>query len=198
MGKVIELVGQRKAVMMKMEEKGNLRRLVYHIPSRGLMGLRNKLLTATAGEAVMYHRFYQYEYFKGSLPQRRNGVMISMGDGAVNGYALNALQDRGRFFVSPGEQIYTGQVVGEYNKEGNIVVNLQKAKKLTNMRAASADKALKIAPTVKLSLEECLEFIDDDELVEITPKAIRMRKIILDEAQRRRANSEKSGKKKIK
>ncbi|NOX88417.1 MAG: translational GTPase TypA [Calditrichaeota bacterium] len=197
-GKVIELVGQRKAVMVKMEEKGNLRRLVYHIPSRGLMGLRNKLLTATAGEAVMYHRFYQYEYFKGSLPQRRNGVMISMGDGPVNGYALNALQDRGRFFVSPGEQIYTGQVVGEYNKEGNIVVNLQKAKKLTNMRAASADKALKIAPTVKLSLEECLEFIDDDELVEITPKAIRMRKIILDEAQRRRANSEKSGKKKIK
>jgi len=195
-GKVIELVGQRKATMVKMEDKGNLKNIIYHIPSRGLMGLRNKLLTATAGEAIMYHRFYQYEYFKGSLPGRQNGVMISMGNGPVNNYALDALQDRGKFFVKPGEDVYAGQVVGEYNKEGDIVVNLQKAKKLTNMRAASADRALKIAPPIDMSMEECLEFIDDDELVEITPKAIRIRKIILNELDRRRENAQKVNKKK--
>ena len=195
-GKVIELVGQRKATMVKMEDKGNLKNIIYHIPSRGLMGLRNKLLTATAGEAIMYHRFYQYEYFKGSLPGRQNGVMISMGNGPVNNYALDALQDRGKFFVKPGEDVYAGQVVGEYNKEGDIVVNLQKAKKLTNMRAASADRALKITPPIDMSMEECLEFIDDDELVEITPKAIRIRKIILNELDRRRENAQKVNKKK--
>ena len=195
-GKVIEIIGQRKAVMVKMEDKGSLKEIVYHIPSRGLMGLRNKLLTAAAGEAVMYHRFYQYEYFKGLLPQRQNGVMISMGTGPVNTYALDALQDRGNFFVEPGEQVYEGQVVGDYNKEGDIVVNLQKAKKLTNMRAASADRALKIAPAVKMSLEECLEFIQDDELVEITPKSIRLRKTMLDELERRRSYSKKIGIKK--
>ena len=195
-GKVIELVGQRKTIMVQMEDKGSLKKLVYHIPSRGLMGLRNKLLTATAGEAVMYHRFYQYEYFKGSLPKRQNGVMISMGNGPVNAYALDALQDRGKFFVRPGQEVYAGQVVGDYNKEGDIVVNLQKAKKLTNMRAASADRALKIAPPVDMSLEEYLEFIMDDELVEITPKSIRLRKTILDEQERRRVNAEKLGKKK--
>ncbi len=195
-GRVIEIVGQRRAVMVKMEEKGNFKQLVYHIPARGLMGLRNKLLTATMGEAVMYHRFYQYEYFKGSIPKRTNGVMISMGTGAVNAYAVDGLQDRGTFFVRPGEAIYAGQVVGEYNKEGDIVVNLQKAKKLTNMRASSADRALKIAPPVELSLEEYLEFIDDDELVEITPKSIRIRKIILNELERRRAFSAKMNKNK--
>ncbi|HHJ52346.1 MAG TPA: translational GTPase TypA [Caldithrix abyssi] len=195
-GKVIEIVGLRKAVMIKMEDKGNLKQIVYHIPSRGLIGLRNRLLTATSGEAVMYHRFYQYEYFKGSIPHRTNGVLISMGTGKVNGYALDALQDRGIFFVDPGEDVYAGQVVGAYNKEGDIVVNLQKAKKLTNMRAAHADRSLKIAPAVKMSLEECLEFIDEDELVEITPKAIRLRKTILDELERRRANAAKLGKKK--
>ncbi len=195
-GKVIELVGQRKAVMVKMEDKGSLKQLIYHIPSRGLIGLRNKLLTATAGEAVMYHRFYQYEYFKGSIPHRQNGVLISMGSGPVNTYALDALQDRGIFFVEPNEPVYAGQVVGAYNKEGDIVVNLQKAKKLTNMRAAHADRSLKIAPAVKMSLEENLEFIDDDELVEITPKAIRLRKVILDELERRRSNAVKLDKKK--
>jgi len=195
-GKVIELVGQRRAVMVKMEEKGSLKQLVYHIPSRGLIGLRNKLLTATAGEAVMFHRFYQYEYFKGSIPHRQNGVLISMSSGPVNTYALDALQDRGIFFVEPNEPVYAGQVVGAYNKEGDIVVNLQKAKKLTNMRASHADRSLKIAPAVKMSLEENLEFIDDDELVEITPKAIRIRKTILDELERRRSNAVKLGKKK--
>ncbi len=195
-GRVIEIVGQRRAVMVKMEEKGNYKQLVYHIPARGLMGLRNKLLTATMGEAVMYHRFYQYEYFKGSIPKRTNGVMISMGTGAVNAYAVDGLQDRGSFFVRPGEPVYAGQVVGEYNKEGDIVVNLQKAKKLSNMRTSSADRALKISPPIEFSLEEYLEFIDDDELVEITPKSIRIRKIILDELERRRVNAVKLGKKK--
>ncbi len=195
-GKVIEIVGQRRAVMVRMEEKGSVKEIVYHIPSRGLIGLRNKLLTASAGEAVMFHRFYQYEFFKGSIPHRQNGVMISMSDGPVNSYALDSLQDRGTFFVRPGENVYTGQVVGEYNKEGDIVVNVQKAKKLTNMRAAHADRALKIAPPLDMSLEECLEFIDDDELVEITPKSIRIRKIILDDLERRRVNAVKLGKKK--
>jgi len=195
-GKVIEIVGQRRAVMVKMEDKGSLKDIVYHIPSRGLMGLRNKLLTATAGEAVMYHRFYQYEYFKGSLPQRQNGVMISMAAGPVNSYALDALQDRGNFFVDPGDQVYAGQVVGDYNKESDIVVNVQKAKKLTNMRTSSADRALKIAPAIKMSLEECLEFIQDDELVEITPNSMRLRKTVLDELERRRISSKKLGPKK--
>jgi len=195
-GKVIEMVGQLKANMVKMEEKGNFKHLVYHIPARALMGLRNRMLTATMGEAVMHHRFYQYEYFKGSIPQRQNGVMISMATGPVNAYGLDALQDRGTFFCKAGDQVYTGQIVGEYNKESDIVVNVQKAKKLSNMRTSSADRALKVAPPVMLSLEEYLEFIADDELVEITPKSIRIRKIILDENERKRAYSAKMGKKK--
>ena len=186
-GKAIELVGKRKATMVSMEEKGNYKKLVYHIPSRGLMGLRNKLLTITTGEATMYHRFYQYEFFKGSIPHRQNGVMISMGTGPVNAYALDNLHDRGTFFVKQGENIYAGQVVGEYNKEGDIVVNLQKAKKLSNMRASGSDKALKVVPPVIMSLEENLEFIAEDELVEVTPKSIRLRKTILDELERRRS-----------
>ena len=190
-GRVIEIVGQRRAAMVKMEDKGSLKHLVYHIPSRGLIGLRNKLLTATNGEAVMYHRFYQYEFFKGSIPQRQNGVLVSMGTGQVNAYALNNLQDRGFFFVPPGVQVYAGQVVGEYNKDGEVIVNLQKAKKLTNMRAAGSDKALKVAPHVQMTLEESLEFIADDELVEITPKSIRIRKSVLDELERRRLHSTK-------
>jgi GTP-binding protein len=193
-GKVIELVGQRRAVMIKMEDKGNLKQLVFHIPSRGLIGLRNKLLTATGGEAQMFHRFYQYEFFKGSIPHRPNGVMISMGDGLVNAYGIDALQDRGYFFVTPGDDVYTGQVVGQYNKEGDIVVNVQKAKKLSNMRASGSDRALKVTPAIEMSLEECLEFIEDDELVEVTPKSIRMRKTVLSELERRRVNSARLGK----
>jgi len=195
-GKVIEMIGQLKATMVKMEEKGNFKQLVYHIPARALMGLRNRMLTATMGEAVMHHRFYQYEFFKGSIPQRQNGVLISMTTGSVNAYGLDALQDRGTFFCKPGDQVYTGQIVGEYNKEGDIVVNVQKAKKLSNMRTSSADRALKVAPPVLFSLEEYLEFIADDELVEITPKSLRIRKMILDENERKRAYSAKVGKKK--
>ena len=191
-GKVIELVSQRKGTLVSIEEKGNFKHLVFHIPSRGLMGLRNRILTATAGEAVMMHRFYQYEFFKGSIPQRQNGVMVSMGQGQVIPYAVDALQDRGQFFIDPGVDIYMGQVVGSYNKDADLVVNLQKAKKLSNMRASGSDRTMKIAPAIKMSLEENLEFIADDELVEVTPKSIRLRKIILDENDRRKAESQQT------
>ncbi len=190
-GKVIELVSPRRGSLISIEEKGSFKTLVFHIPSRGLMGLRNKLLTATAGEAVMNHRFYQYELFKGSIPHRQNGVMVSLGQGAAIPYAIDALQDRGSFFVEPGDPCYAGQVVGIYNKDSDLPVNLQKAKKLTNMRASGSDKSVKITPAIKMSLEEFLEFVGDDELVEITPKSLRIRKIILDENERRKSQSAK-------
>ncbi|GJQ64774.1 MAG: GTP-binding protein [Melioribacteraceae bacterium] len=190
-GKVIEMVGQRRGELLKMEQKGSVDHLEFHIPSRGLMGLRNKVLTATSGEGIMHHRFYQYEYFKGSITHRSAGVLISMESGLSTGYSINSLQDRGRFFIEPGEDIYTGQIVGEHTKDHDIEVNVQRGKKLTNMRASGADKALKITPATKFTLEECLEFIKDDELVEITPESIRMRKLYLDPHDRKRYNLKK-------
>ncbi len=191
-GKVIEIVGQRRGEMVKMERKGNLVHLEFHIPSRGLMRLKTKIMNVTSGEGVMHHRFYQYEYFKGSITQRQNGVLISMHDGPATAYAINSLQDRGKFFIDPGETVYRGQIVGEHNKDIDIEVHVQRGKKLTNMRAAGSDKAVKITPAVKLSLEETLEYIKDDELVEITPKSIRMRKIYLDPTERKRFNLQKA------
>jgi len=190
-GKVIELVGQRRGVMIKMEQKGSLTTLEFHIPSRGLMGLRNRILNVTSGEGIMHHRFYQYEYFKGSIVQRQNGVLISMHDGASTAYAIDSLQDRGKFFIDPGAVVYRGQIVGEYNKENDIEVHVQRGKKLSNMRASGSDKAAKIAPAVKFSLEEALEYIKDDELVEVTPESIRMRKVYLDPNERKRFNLKK-------
>ncbi len=190
-GKVIELVGQRKGEMIKMETKGNMNTIHFHIPSRGLMGLRTKILTATSGQGIMHHRFYQYEYFKGSIGKAKNGVLISMGEGPATAYAIDSLQDRGKFFIDPGDIVYKGQIIGEHNKEIDIEVNVQRSKKLTNMRAAGADKAIKITPAVKLSLEEALEFIEEDEMVEVTPKSIRLRKIYLDPNQRKRYNLNK-------
>jgi len=187
-GKVIELVGQRRGVMVNMEQKGSLTTLELHIPSRGLMGLRNRILTVTSGEGIMHHRFYQYEYFKGSIIQRQNGVLISMHEGQSTAYAIDSLQDRGKFFIEPGDVVYRGQIVGEYNKENDIEVHVQRGKKLTNMRASGSDKAVKIAPAIKFTLEEALEFINDDELVEVTPKSIRMRKVYLDPNERKRFN----------
>lgn len=187
-GKVIELVGQRRGTLAKMEQKGNLTTLEFHIPSRGLMGLRNKVLTVTSGEGIMHHRFYQYEYFKGSITQRMNGVLISMHEGQSTAYAINSLQDRGQFFIDPGEITYRGQIVGEYNKENDIEVHVQRGKKLTNMRASGSDKAVKITPALKFTLEESLEYIKDDELIEVTPKSIRMRKLYLDPTERKRFN----------
>ena len=177
--------------MVKMEQKGSLTALEFHIPSRGLMGLRNRILTVTSGEGTMHHRFYQYEYFKGSIVQRQNGVLVSMHDGASTAYAIDSLQDRGKFFIEPGDIVYRGQIVGEYNKDNDIEVHVQRGKKLTNMRASGADKAIKIAPAFKFTLEEALEYIKDDELVEITPKSIRMRKLYLDPNERKRQNIKK-------
>lgn len=187
-GKVIELVGQRRGEMIKMENKGNMNKLEFHIPSRGIMGLRTKVLTATQGEAIMHHRFYQYEYFKGSIGGPKNGVMISMDEGPSTAYAIDGLQDRGKFFIDPGDVVYKGQIIGEHNKENDIEVNVQRGKKLTNMRASGSDKAIKITPAIKFSLEEALEYINDDEMVEVTPKSIRLRKLYLDANERKRYN----------
>lgn len=187
-GKVIELVGQRKGEMVNMDTKGNLNKIEFHIPSRGIMGLRTRMLTATAGEAIMHHRFYQYEYFKGSIGRVRNGVLISMAEGPATAYAIDSLQDRGKFFIDPGENVYAGQIVGEHNKDNDIEVNVQRGKKLTNMRASGADKAIKITPAIKFTLEEALEYIADDEMVEVTPKSIRLRKLYLDPNERKRYN----------
>jgi GTP-binding protein len=187
-GKVIELVGQRRGEMMKMENKGNMNKLEFHIPSRGIMGLRTKVLTATQGEAIMHHRFYQYEFFKGSIGGSKNGVLISMDEGPSTAYAIDGLQDRGKFFIDPGDSVYKGQIIGEHNKENDIEVNVQRGKKLTNMRASGSDKAVKIVPAIKFSLEESLEYINDDEMVEVTPKSIRLRKLYLDTNERKRYN----------
>lgn len=162
-------------------------RLEFHIPSRGLIGFRSKMLRVTSGEIVVNHRFLQYEFFKGSIPQRQSGSIISMAGGNAVAFALDSLQDRGQFFIEPGNKLYAGQIIGEHCKEEDIVVNAQKAKKLTNMRAASADRKMKIAPPVKMSLEEALEYLNHDEYVEATPRTIRLRKAILDIHERKRA-----------
>jgi GTP-binding protein len=185
-GKVIELATQRKGELKIMEPKGDQQHLEFDIPSRGLIGLRNNVLTATAGEAVMNHRFKEYQPFKGEIKGRSNGSLISMENGPGTPYSLDKLQDRGTFFVPAGEDLYTGQVIGEHNRENDIVVNVQKGKKLTNMRAAGSDDNSKIAPPKKFSLEEAMEYIQKDEYLEITPKNIRMRKIYLDENTRMR------------
>ncbi|OQY75441.1 MAG: GTP-binding protein TypA [Ignavibacteriales bacterium UTCHB2] len=187
-GKVIELVGQRRGELTKMEKKGNMTKIQFHIPSRGIMGLRTKILNATQGEAVMHHRFYQYEFFKGSINGPKNGVIISMDEGSSTAYAIDSLQDRGKFFIDPGDIVYKGQIIGEHSKENDIEVNIQRGKKLTNMRASGADKAIKITPAIKFSLEEALEYVDDDEMVEVTPKSIRLRKLYLDTNERKRFN----------
>ncbi|MEW6654072.1 MAG: translational GTPase TypA [Bacteroidota bacterium] len=187
-GKVIELVGQRRGVMVKMDNKGNMQKLEFHIPSRGIMGLRTKVLTATAGEAVMHHRFYQYEFFKGAIGEKKSGALISMEQGPSTAYSIDGLQDRGKFFIEPGEVVYKGQIVGEHNKDIDIEINVQRGKKLTNMRASGSDKAAKIVPAIKFTLEEALEYISDDEMVEVTPKSIRLRKIYLDPNDRKRFN----------
>jgi GTP-binding protein len=185
-GKVIELVTQRKGEMTVMEPKGNIQHLEFDIPARGLIGLRNNMLTATAGEAVMTHRFKEYQPFKGEIQGRINGSLISMENGPGTAYSIDKLQDRGVFFVDPGIDVYTGQVIGEHSRDNDLIVNIQKGKKLTNMRAAGSDQNTKIAPAKKFSLEEALEYIQKDEYVEITPKTIRMRKIYLDENERKR------------
>ncbi len=185
-GKVIELATQRKGELLIMEPKGDLQHLEFEIPSRGLIGLRSNVLTATQGEAIMTHRFKAFDTFRGPIPGRINGSIISKGTGMATGYTLDKLQDRGQFFVDPGEELYGGQVVGEHNRPNDIVVNLQEAKKLTNMRASGSDDGLRIAPKINFSLEESLEYIQKDEYLEVTPQNLRMRKIYLDENDRKR------------
>lgn len=187
-GKVIEMVATRKGDMVSMERRGDRVHLDFNIPSRGIIGLRTNVLTATAGEAVIAHRFTGFAPYKGPMERRNNGSIIAMETGTAFAYALNNLQDRGKFFISPQEEIYVGQVVGENNKSDDLVVNVTKSKKLTNMRAAGSDDKVKLAPPIIFSLEEALEYIKEDELVEITPKSMRMRKIILDENERKKAS----------
>ena len=190
-GKAIEMVTKRKGVMLTMTPKADRIMLTFEIPSRGIIGLRNQMLTATAGEAIMTHRFKAFQPWKGEIPGRINGSMICMETGKSIPYSINNLQERGKFFIHPNVDIYEGQVVGEHNKPGDIVVNLTKTKKLTNMRASGSDQKVKIVPPIEFTLEEALEYIQGDEYVEVTPDSIRLRKILLKEHERKRARNNK-------
>ena len=187
-GKIIEFVTVHKGEMTKMELVNDRVQLEFTIPSRGIMGMRTYVMNVSAGEAIMAHRFLEYQPYKGEMPHRVNGSLIAMEAGTASAYALDKLQDRGRFFIDPQEEVYAGQVVGENAKEGDIVINVTKAKNLTNMRTKSSDDKAVLAPPVRFSLEEALEYIKEDEYVEVTPHAMRIRKIILDELERKRAN----------
>ena len=186
-GKAIEMATKRKGTLVNMETENDRTRLEFDIPSRGIIGLRSNLLTATAGEAIMSHRLKGFEPHKGEIEMRQNGSIIALETGTAYAYAINKLQDRGKFFVAPGEEIYSGQVVGESTRADDLGVNLTKSKKLTNMRASGSDDKVSIAPPVVFSLEEALEYIKEDEYVEVTPKSMRLRKILLDENDRKRA-----------
>ena len=189
-GKAIEMVAVRKGEMVSMDGKGSRMVCKFMIPSRGIIGLRNLLITASAGEAIMNHRFIEFQPFKGEMPRRLTGSLISMEQGTAIPYSLDKLQDRGRFFIHPGGIIYTGQVIGENTRADDIVVNVTKTKKLSNVRAAGTDDKVKLAPPIKFGLEEALEYIQKDEYVEVTPKTIRLRKIYLDENQRKRKGND--------
>lgn len=191
-GKVIDLVTQKKGEMLVMETKGEMQHLEFDIPSRGLIGLRSNMLTSTAGEAVMAHRFTEYKPWKGPIPGRSNGVLISKSTEKTTGYSIDKLQDRGRFFVDPGQEVYTGQIIAEHIKPGDLVVNATEPKKLTNHRASGSDDASKAAPKILMSLEECMEYIQQDECIEVTPKSVRLRKVILNEDDRKRVSKSMS------
>ena len=186
--KVVDMVTRRRGEIVSMDTQNDRINIEFHIPSRGIIGLRNNVLTATAGEAIMAHRFLEYQPWKGDIERRTNGSLIAMEAGTAYAYAIDKLQDRGRFFIFPQDEVYAGQVVGENAKDNDIVVNVTKSKKLTNMRASGADDKAKIVPPVVFSLEEALEYIKEDEYVEVTPNHLRLRKIILDENERKRAN----------
>ncbi|GAA4300402.1 translational GTPase TypA [Compostibacter hankyongensis] len=185
-GKVIDLVTQRKGEMQVMESKGEIHHLEFDIPSRGLIGLRSQMLTNTAGEAVMAHRFREYKPWKGVIPGRINGVLISKNQSPTTAYSIDKLQDRGAFFVDPGEEVYIGQIIAEHIKPGDLVVNATEGKKLTNMRASGSDDSVRIVPKIQMTLEECMEYIQQDECIEVTPRHIRLRKIYLNEEDRRK------------
>jgi GTP-binding protein len=184
--RIIDMVTRRKGEMQSMERKGDRIHLEFTIPSRGIIGLSNNVLTASAGEAILAHRFLEYQAWKGDIDKRQNGSIIAMETGNAFAYALDKLQDRGRFFIHPQTDVYAGQIVGEHCKEGDLVVNVTKSKKLTNVRASGSDDKVHLAPPVLFSLEQALEYIKEDEYVELTPKAMRLRKIVLDENERKR------------
>jgi GTP-binding protein len=185
--KAIDLVSRRKGEMLIMETKGDMQHLEFDIPSRGLIGLRTQMLTNTQGEAVMAHRFTDYRPWKGPIPGRNNGVLVSKFNGSTTGYSIDKLQDRGSFFVDPGEEVYAGQIIAENIKPGDLLVNAVEGKKLTNHRASGSDDANRIAPKILMTIEECMEYIEQDECIEVTPNFVRMRKIILNEDDRKKA-----------
>ena len=189
-GRAIEMVTRRKGALIQMEGRGDRTHLEFDIPARGLMGLRSNLLTATQGEAVVAHRFKDYEPYKGDIERRTNGSLVSLETGLSVAYSMDKLQDRGRFFIEPGVDIYEGQVVGEHTRERDLNINICKTKKLTNMRASGSDDKVMLPPPIVFSLEEALEYIQEDELVEVTPKSMRLRKIILNEIERKRKSSD--------
>ena len=188
--KMIDMVTRRKGEMTSMESQGGRTNLEFDIPSRGIMGLRTNVLTASQGEAIMAHRFKEYQPFKGEITRRVNGSMIAMETGTAYAYSIDKLQDRGKFFIDPGEEVYAGQVVGEHVHDNDLVINVTKAKQLTNVRASGSDDKARVIPKVEMSLEECLEYIKADELLEVTPKSMRMRKTTLDHTERKRLNKD--------
>ena len=191
-GKAIEVFGTRRGEMASLEQRGNTDHVVFRIPSRGLIGLRTRLLTQTQGEAILHHSFDAWEPDKGPIQRRQGGTLVSCETGQATAYSLHGLQDRGSLFVEPGTQVYEGMIVGEFNKEGDPPVNVVRGRKLTNMRAASADKTIRLAPPRLMSLEESLEYIEDDEFLEVTPKSLRLRKRILSETERKKAKRRKA------
>lgn len=188
--KMIDMVTRRKGDLLGMDTEGNRVNITFEIPSRGIIGLRTNVLTASQGEAIMAHRFKDYQPYKGEIVRRTNGSMLALETGTAYAYAIDKLQDRGSFFIDPGDEVYGGEVVGEHIHENDLVINVTKAKQLTNVRASGSDDKARVIPKVEMSLEECLEYIKADEYVEVTPKSIRMRKIILDHLERKRANKE--------
>jgi GTP-binding protein len=186
-GKVIELVTQRRGDIVSITSHADRSHIEFEIPSRGLIGLRNNLLTATEGEAIIAHRFKEYQPWKGSFGVQRQGALIAMETGTSTAYAINKRQDRGRFFIDPNDDVYAGQVIGEHIRQDDLVINVTEGKKLTNMRASGSDDKVSITPAIKFSLEEAMEYIANDEYLEITPISLRMRKILLSELDRKRA-----------
>lgn len=191
-GKVIELVTQRKGELLVMDTKGDMQHIEFEIPSRGIIGLRNNILTATGGEAVMAHRLKGYEPWKGTIPGRLQGVLISLDTGTATPYSIDKLQDRGKFFIEPGDNIYEGQILGEHIRDNDLTINVTKGKQMSNVRASGTDDSVKIAPAIKFSLEQCMEYIQADEYIEVTPESIRLRKIYLTENERK-MHSKKGG-----
>jgi GTP-binding protein len=188
--KMVDMVTRRKGDLIGMDTEGDRVNITFEIPSRGIIGLRTNVLTASQGEAIMAHRFKEYQPYKGEIVRRTNGSMIAMETGTAYAYSIDKLQDRGKFFIDPGEEVYAGEVVGEHVHDNDLVINVTKAKQLTNVRASGSDEKARVIPKVEMSLEECLEYIKEDEYVEVTPENMRMRKIVLDHLERKRSNKD--------